>query len=95
LKGIVPEVEDYLARVKESLETEGITEVEVKIAHGPPAEVIIDAAHDMSDVLGAMTTHGRPGLGRWVLGSVAGRVVQQAGDPVLLVRATGGEAEPT
>jgi len=88
----MPEAEDYLNRIKESLLDEGIEEVEVRITQGPPAEAIIDTAHDMSDILVAMTTHGRSGLGRWMLGSVAGRVVQQAGDPVFLVRATGSDS---
>jgi len=87
----MPEAQDYLNGVKKSLEADGIEEVEVRIAEGQPAEAIIDAAHEMSDILVAMTTHGRSGLGRWILGSVAGRVVQQAGDPVLLVRATGND----
>jgi nucleotide-binding universal stress UspA family protein len=34
-----------------------------------------------------MTTHGRSGFCRWVMGSVADRVVRQTGDPVLVVRA--------
>jgi nucleotide-binding universal stress UspA family protein len=35
-----------------------------------------------------MTTHGRSGIGRWLLGSVADRVVRHSRDPVLVVRAT-------
>jgi nucleotide-binding universal stress UspA family protein len=34
-----------------------------------------------------MATHGRGGLGRWVLGSVADRVLHAQTPPVLLVRA--------
>ncbi|MBM3946794.1 MAG: universal stress protein, partial [SAR202 cluster bacterium] len=30
--------------------------------------------------------HGRSGVGRWVLGSVADRVVSGAGSPILVVR---------
>ena len=33
-------------------------------------------------------THGRSGIGRWVLGSVAEKVIQHSRDPVLLIRAT-------
>jgi len=36
----------------------------------------------------AMTTHGRSGAGRWILGSVTDRVVRESGDPVLVVRST-------
>jgi len=31
-----------------------------------------------------MSTHGRSGVGRWVMGSVADRVVRQGGEPVLV-----------
>jgi len=33
-----------------------------------------------------MSTHGRSGVGRWVLGSVTEKVVQNSRDPVLVVR---------
>jgi len=36
----------------------------------------------------AMCTHGRSGVGRWVLGSVTDRVVRHSGDPVLVMRAS-------
>ena len=55
---------------------------------GDPAGSIIDIASETNDRLVAMITHGRSGLGRWVLGSVAERVVRHSGDPVLLVRGT-------
>jgi len=35
----------------------------------------------------AMCTHGRSGIGRWVLGSVTERVVRHSGEPVLVIRA--------
>jgi len=34
----------------------------------------------------AMCTHGRSGMGRWVLGSVTDRVVSNCGAPVLVIR---------
>jgi hypothetical protein len=36
---------------------------------------------------GGPTTHGRSGVGRWVLGSVADRLVRHSGHPVLVIRA--------
>jgi nucleotide-binding universal stress UspA family protein len=33
-----------------------------------------------------MTTHGRSGIGRWLLGRVADRVIRGSGAPVLVVR---------
>ncbi|WP_155299275.1 universal stress protein [Deinococcus kurensis] len=48
---------------------------------------ILDAAQDLAPDLIVMSTHGRSGLGRALLGSVAEGVVHHAGAPVLLVRA--------
>jgi nucleotide-binding universal stress UspA family protein len=49
------------------------------------AETIIDQAREAGVDLIVMSTHGRSGLSRWVYGSVAGKVLQQAPCPVLLV----------
>jgi nucleotide-binding universal stress UspA family protein len=37
----------------------------------------------------AMSTHGRGGVGRWVFGSVAAKVLEGTTKPILLVRAPG------
>jgi nucleotide-binding universal stress UspA family protein len=34
-----------------------------------------------------MTTHGRSGMGRWLMGSVADRVVRHSAGPVMVLRA--------
>jgi nucleotide-binding universal stress UspA family protein len=54
---------------------------------GNAAEVILDVAHTEEIDLIAMGTHGRSGFSRWVLGSVAERVLRHAGVPLLFVRA--------
>ena len=54
---------------------------------GFPAEKIIDAARERKDALVAMSTHGRSGVNRFVMGSVTDRVVRHGGDPVLVIRA--------
>jgi len=55
---------------------------------GEPADAIVRAAEDgKADVL-VLGTHGRGGVARLVLGSVAARVVATAPCPVLTVRAT-------
>ena len=36
----------------------------------------------------AMSTHGRSGIGRWVYGSIAERILVGASNPILLVRPT-------
>ena len=82
----------YLDRLKEDLLQQGVGSVETHCLRGDPASSIIDVAGETPDRLVAMTTHGRSGVGRWVLGSVADRVVRNSGDPVLVVRA--GERRP-
>ena len=79
----------YLASLKGRLAQQGLSTVEVRLLHGPAAEAISDLASATTNSLVAMTTHGRSGVGRLVLGSVAERVVRQSGDPVLLVRGGG------
>lgn len=54
---------------------------------GNPAEVIIDVAGKWGGSLIVMATHGRSGIGRWALGSVADKVVRAAvNSPIMLVR---------
>ena len=57
------------------------------ILEGKSAEGIIDFAHANAVDMIAMSTHGRSGVGRWVLGSVTERVVRYSNDPVLVLRA--------
>ena len=83
-----PEATEYLGQIKKNLRQQGVNSVEEHLLQGDPAASIIDIATATGDRLVAMTTHGRSGLGRWVLGSIADRVVRNSGDPVLLVRVT-------
>ncbi len=92
LKHAKAEATEYLAQLTGNLQRQGVDSVEQHLLQGDPATSIIDIASETNDRLVAMTTHGRSGLGRWVLGSVAERVVRHSGDPVLLVRATEPEA---
>ena len=90
------EAEGYLADLKERLTRNGASSVSASLLHGPPADTIADLAASTPNNLVTMTTHGRSGVGRLVLGSVAERVVRQSGDPVLLIRgARGGQAPLT
>jgi len=58
------------------------------VGSGVPAEIIIESAAAEKDTLIAMATHGYSGLNRWLLGSVAEKVLRGSVNPVLLVRAT-------
>ena len=59
-------------------------QVEARI--GPPAESIAAAADVCQASLVVMSTHGRTGVSRLLLGSVAGAVLRDSTVPLLLVR---------
>jgi nucleotide-binding universal stress UspA family protein len=65
-------------------------EVYTKIG-GEPASVILDAIEKLGVDSVVMPTHGRKGIGRLILGSVAERVVRESPCPVLTVRASPGK----
>lgn len=77
---------EHLARLSKRVRDEGVAEVEEVVLSGDPATAIVDLTHEYPDALVAMTTHGRSGLGRWLMGSVADRVVRHAAGPVLVLR---------
>lgn len=62
-------------------------EVVVATSIGPVADCIVEYAEANHVDLIAMCTHGRTGLARWALGSVADRVLRAGSTPILLVRA--------
>ncbi len=55
-----------------------------EVLHGDPAEAICRYLHDLPDAMLALTTHGRSGLARALLGSVAAACIRRAGVPLLL-----------
>ncbi len=86
LSQIRKEVTDYLVKAGAELKNKGVV-VSFKMGTGNAAEEIIKAADEINADLIAMSTHGRSGISRWALGSVAERVVRVSSRPVLVVRA--------
>jgi nucleotide-binding universal stress UspA family protein len=84
----VAEAEGYLAEKEQRLAGRGIR-VSSVVRYGQPAEEILDHARTSAIDLIAMSTHGRSGVERVLLGSVAERVLREAPVPVLLRRAVG------
>lgn len=79
--------EAELASASRLLKEAGITNVETVIAQGIPGEAIIAEAKRRGVDIVLMATHGRSGLSRTVLGSVADHVLRHLEDTaVLLVR---------
>lgn len=75
---------DYLDEMRAKLEERGLT-VTTEMRQGLP-DAEIDAAVRPGDLL-VIATHGRTGIRRWFMGSVAEQVVRNSTVPVLLVRA--------
>ena len=82
------EAESYLEGKVESLRAEGLDHVIGTAMEGDAASEIIDLAAKTANSLIVMSTHGRSGIGRWLLGSVADKAIQHSRAPVLLIRAS-------
>jgi nucleotide-binding universal stress UspA family protein len=80
------EAETYLEGKVQELRAEGLERVSSTVIRGDPAEEIIELARHTPENLIAMSSHGRSGVDRWFMGSVAEKVVQHSRDPVLIVR---------
>jgi nucleotide-binding universal stress UspA family protein len=76
----------YLRSVASRLQAQGL-QVSTAIRMGGVATAIIEYAEANQIDLIAMCTHGRTGLARWAMGSVADRVLRAGRMPLLLVRA--------
>jgi nucleotide-binding universal stress UspA family protein len=89
----VREAEEYLKGVSDRLARDGVRNLETSVWYGPAAPAIVDAARLRKVDLIVMTTHGRSGLGRLILGSVAESVLRGTSTPILLLRAPGAPVE--
>jgi nucleotide-binding universal stress UspA family protein len=77
--------ENYLSHLAEELKKRGFkVATKVKVGMQVAAE-IIDFAKESGVDLIVMCTHGRSGITRWVLGSVAHKVLTRAETPIFLV----------
>ncbi len=97
-EGARGEALDYLRRIASQLkQSDPDLHVACEVRIGDAANGIVVAQIDRAADLVVMATHGRTGLSRSVMGSVAGAVLRTGTTPVLLVRPTGldGAARPT
>jgi nucleotide-binding universal stress UspA family protein len=81
------EAAEYLAPLADRLRAKGLS-VDFETPEGAPADALVAAATP-SDLI-ALTTHGRTGLRRAVVGSVAQDVLRKASCPVLAIRVSEG-----
>ena len=82
------EARDYLHKVSEGLHNKKVTVMcKVSVSENP-ADEIIKAEEEVNADLVAMSTHGRSGISRFAVGSVADKVLRGGSVPVLMVRAS-------
>jgi len=80
--------ERYLDQVANRFRKEG-RYVQSQVLAGRVAESLADYAAENGVDLIVIATHGRSGIGRWVWGSTADRLLRSSCVPVLMVRAPG------
>lgn len=85
---LAAEAEGYLQRIASRLRADHL-DVRTTLWRGDAAEGILAAAQGDSASLVLLASGGRTSRGRWLLGSVARRVLRRAPVPVLLVRGDG------
>ncbi|MGB3225025.1 MAG: universal stress protein [Desulforhopalus sp.] len=82
------EAKDYLDKVSQGLRNEQVTIIcKISVSENP-ADEIIKAEEEVNADLVAMSTHGRSGISRFAIGSVADKVLRGGSVPVLMVRAS-------
>ena len=82
------EAAEYLARAAEPLRPLGI-DVTTVVCDGLAWEQIVETALRLKAKLIALTSHGRTGLSRWVLGSVAEKLIRTSPVPLFVLRSFG------
>jgi nucleotide-binding universal stress UspA family protein len=74
-----------MAALEEKLKAKGLNVNHDVVSGGSAADEIIEEGKKIDADLVVMSTHGRSGLGRWVIGGVAEKVLRHSEIPVLLV----------
>jgi nucleotide-binding universal stress UspA family protein len=82
-----------LARIQRRYARRGLR-VRAEVQNGVPPRVIVETAKRLKANLIVMATHGRSGVSRLLMGSVAERVVRTATCPVLTLHASAAPAKP-
>ena len=86
LASVRDEARSYLDGIVAKLKTQGVEQISYLLQEGTAANEIVAVASDTQDSLIVMSSHGRSGVKRWVLGSVAENVMRHSNSPVLVLR---------
>ena len=81
------QAEDELVKIETELKQRGLNVTHIATSGWDAASEIIDVSKSIGADLVVMSSHGRSGLGRWMLGSVAEKVLHHGETPLLLVHA--------
>ena len=85
---IEAETDTYLAGLGNDLVQKGVS-ANWQVLWGRAAQRIVETARDDAGTLIVMTTHGRSGWQRWMMGSVADEVMRETGAPTLIIKSPG------
>jgi nucleotide-binding universal stress UspA family protein len=78
----------YLKKIVDSVSIENAV-LNYEVLEGRVAETLADWAKKNNADLIVIASHGRSGIGRWVMGSVADRIMRSVCIPVMMIRAPG------
>lgn len=79
-------VDQYLREITARAAASGVAVRYIQLSDPDPAAGLLRIAEDERVTAIVVTTHGRSGVGRWLLGSVAEKLARGAGCSVLVVR---------
>jgi nucleotide-binding universal stress UspA family protein len=79
------EIVRYLEELTARLTRKGLNVSWQMIRGDTPARRVADLAQEHPDNMIALASHGRSGVARWILGSVAEDLIRATGDPVLVI----------
>jgi len=85
MQALEEEATDYLKQTAKLFEEKGIL-VSTTMIMGSPATEILKYIEKQKVDLVIMSTHGRAGFGRWILGSVENKILHSVEIPLLIVR---------
>jgi nucleotide-binding universal stress UspA family protein len=85
LEEVARSAKEYLDRVASELRSEG-RQVRTIIEERPPADAILRIANQEQADLIVMSTHGRSGLSRLVMGSIAESVLRHTNQTIMFVK---------
>jgi len=93
MKDVKDAAEQYMSKITAEVKKGGLN-VTSAVASGWAADEILSFANKNGVDLIIMSTHGRSGISRWFLGSVADKVVRHSTVPVLTVAPPGCRVPP-